>query len=147
MRTTKIAAIAAFFSSLLLLAGCASTQQPNQPGVSFSATAGKICVVVQPTVASVNAEAALLSPPLSADDQAKLAKVSATVDLFCSTTASATGTTAQGMLNATIPVLSSIVANSSLNASSRNALLLSLVGVQTAANVLIAQAQPVTAAK
>lgn len=147
MRIFRTAALAAFFSSLLLLTGCASTQGAHQAAQSFSATATRICAVVQPTLASVTAEAGLLNPPLTADQQAQLAKATTVADTFCATTAAATGATAQGMLNATIPVVMGIVANSSLNASSKNALLLSLVGVQTAANVLIAQAQLATTAK
>ena len=146
MRIIKTAATAALFSSLLILTGCA-TQNANQTAQSFSATATRICAVVQPTLASVTAEAGLLNPPLTADQQGQLAKATTVADTFCATTTAATGATAQGMLNATIPVVMGIVANSSLDPSSRNALLLSLVGVQTAANVLISQAQPVTAAK
>ena len=141
MRIIKTAALVAFFSSVVLLAGCASTQGADHAAASFSATAGKICAVVQPTFASVNAEASLLSPPLDAGQQANLAKASGVVDTFCSTSTAATSQSAQGMLNTVFPVVMGIVANSSLNASSRNALLLSLVGVQTAANVLIAQTQ------
>lgn len=141
MRIIKTAATAALFSSLLILAGCA-TQNANQTAQSFSATATRICAVVQPTLASVTAEAGLLNPPLTADQQAQLAKATTVADSFCATTTVATGETAQGMMNNVFPVVMGIVANSSLNASSRNALLLSLVGVQTAANVLIAQTQP-----
>lgn len=140
MKTIRTAAIAAILLPILLLAGCATTTA-DQTVASFSATAGRVCAVVQPTIASVQAQATLLTPPLSADDQAKLAQAGQAANLFCGATASATRATAQGMLNATIPVLSGIIANSSLNASSRNALLLSLAGVQTAANILIAQAQ------
>lgn len=101
---------------------------------------------MQPTISSVQAQATLLSPPLSTDDQARLTQAGQAANLFCGATATATSATAQGMLNATIPVISGIIANSSLNASSRNAFLLPLVGVQTAANILIAQAQPAGAA-
>lgn len=146
MRIIKTAVLAAFFSSLLILTGCA-TQNANQTAQSFSATATRICAVVQPTLASVTAEAGLLNPPLTQADQDKLTQASDVATTFCNATATASSATAQGMLNATIPAVMQVVANSSLNASSRNALLLSLVGVQTAANVLIAQAQPVTAAK
>ncbi|MGS1116040.1 hypothetical protein [Castellaniella sp. UC4442_H9] len=141
MRKIRIAALAAFFVPVIFLAGCASMQGPDHAAASFSATAAKVCAVVQPTIASVQAQATLLSPPLSADDQAKLTGASAAVGTFCGTTATATSATAQGMLNATIPVVSGIIANSSLSASSRNAFLLSLAGVQTAANILIAQAE------
>lgn len=136
-----VASLAAF------LAGCASVPQADQAVASFSVTAAKVCAVVQPTIASVQAQATLLSPPLSVDDQAKLVHAGQAANLFCGTTTTATSATAQGMLNATIPVISAIIANSSLNASSRNALLLSLAGVQTAANILIAQAQPAPAAQ
>lgn len=147
MRSIRHAALAAFFvPAVLLLAGCASMQGADQAAASFSATAGKVCAVVQPTIASVQAQATLLSPPLSEDDQAKLAHAGQAANLFCGATATATSATAQGMLNATIPVISGIIANSSLNASSRNAFLLSLAGVQTAANILIAQAVPTVGA-
>lgn len=147
MRNIRIAALAAFFVPIIFLAGCASTQSADHAVASFSATAGKVCAVVQPTIASVQAQATLLSPPLSEDDQAKLAQAGQAANLFCGATATATSATAQGMLNATIPVISGIIANSSLNASSRNAFLLSLAGVQTAANILIAQSQPAPTAK
>lgn len=147
MRNIRIAALAAFFVPIILLAGCASVPQADQAAASFSTTAAKVCAVVQPTIASVQAQATLLSPPLSEDDQARLAKAGQAANLFCGATATATSATAQGMLNATIPVISGIIANSSLNASSRNAFLLSLAGVQTAANILIAQAQPAPAAQ
>lgn len=143
----RIAALAAFFVPIILLAGCASVPQADQAVASFSVTAAKVCAVVQPTIASVQAQATLLSPPLSADDQARLTQAGQAASLFCGATATATSATAQGMLNATIPVISGIIANSSLNASSRNAFLLSLAGVQTAANILIAQAQPTPAAQ
>lgn len=146
MKSVRTAALAAIFSSAAFLAGCASVSQADHAAASFSSTAAKVCAVVQPTIASVQAQATLLSPPLSADDQAKLTQASAAVGKFCGATATATSATAQGMLNATIPVISGIIANSSLSASSRNALLLSLAGVQTAANILIAQAQPAGAA-
>lgn len=141
MKIARITALAAFFSSVILLAGCA-TQNANQATVNFSATATRICAVVQPTVASINAEAKILQPPLDLNQQEALQKATAASDTFCSTVTNATSQSAQGMLNNVFPVVMGIVANSSLNASSRNALLLSLVGVQTAANVLIAQAQP-----
>jgi hypothetical protein len=144
MRTIKIAALAAFFSSLLLLTGCASTQGADQAAQSFSATAARICAVVQPTLASVTAEAGLLNPPLAQADQDKLSQASNAATTFCNATATASSATAQGMLNSTIPAVMQVVANSSQNASSRNALLLSLVGVQTAANVLLSQAQAAT---
>ena len=143
----RIAVLAAFFVPIIFLAGCASVPQADHAAASFSATAAKVCAVVQPTIASVQAQATLLSPPLSEDDQAKLAQAGQAANLFCGATATATSATAQGMLNATIPVISGIIANSSLNASSRNAFLLSLAGVQTAANILIAQSQPAPTAK
>lgn len=146
MKITRLAALAAFFSSVILLAGCASTQGVDQTAQSFSATASRICAVVQPTLSSVTAEAGVLNPPLAQADQDKLARATTVAATFCSTTTAATSQSAQGMLNTVFPVVMGIVANSSLNASSRNALLLSLVGVQTAANVLIAQAQPTPAA-
>lgn len=147
MRNIRIAALAAFVVPILFLAGCASVTPANQTAASFSATATKVCAVVQPTIASVQAQATLLSPPLSASDQTRLAQAGEAANVFCGATATATSATAQGMLNATIPVLSGIIANSSLNASSRNALLLSLAGVSTAANILIAQAAPAPAAQ
>lgn len=147
MKSVRTAALAAIFSSAAFLAGCASVPQADQAAASFSATAAKVCAVVQPAFASVQAEAGLLNPPLDAGQQAELAKASGIVQAFCATTSTATSATAQGMVNAAFPVVMGIVAHSNLNDSSRNALLLSLVGVQTAANVLIAQSQPAPTAK
>lgn len=147
MRYTRLAAVAAFFLSVSVLAGCAAVGSINTGPASFSTTATRICAVVQPALLSVNAEAKMLQPPLSLDQQTALQKATTASDTFCAATTSATTQTAQGMMNNVFPVVMGVIANSSLDDKSRNALLLSLVGVQTAANVLLAQNQPAAPAQ
>lgn len=138
MKLLRPAALAAFFSCFLILSGCA-TQGADQTTQSFQTAATKICAVVQPTLASVASEAALLNPPLSASGSAKLTQAQTVATTFCNTTTVATAATAQGMMNNVFPVVMGVVANSSLDDKTRSALLLSLVGVQTAANVILSQ--------
>lgn len=143
-------ALSLLAASSLVLAGCA-TVPPGQTGIgavnaqvaSFSVTAGRVCTVVQPTLASVTMEASLLDPPLDAPSQAKLKKITDDTNLFCNLTASATSQTAVGLINETFPILMGIIAKSNLPAAQRNAYLLSLAGVNTAAMLLITSyAQP-----
>lgn len=128
------------FGLMIALAGCASVPQANQAAASFSATATRICNVVQPTLLSVSSQALLLTPPLSASDQATLERINDAAKTFCSATATATPQTAQGLINQAFPALSTVIANSTaLPSGTRNSLLLSLAGVQTAANILLVQ--------
>lgn len=129
----------------LLLAGCASTQTGTTTTItpvtvqSFTDTATKLCAVVQPTVSNMQLEATLFDPPLSADQQAQLNQVQDNVNTFCGTVASVTTKDAQGLIDATFPVLMNTIADSSLKSTDRNTILLSLVGVKTAADILLSQ--------
>lgn len=132
------AALAALFLSASLLAGCAT----QQSAATFPATAQRVCSVIQPTFVSIHAELPLLTPPLPDTQQQAIAKANDAVTAFCAATATATAPSAQAMLNATVPVVLNAISTANIDPQARNAMILSLVGVQTAANVLIAQAQP-----
>lgn len=130
----------------LLLAGCAATNQTGTTTTitpvtvqSFTDTATKLCAVVQPTVSNMQLEATLFDPPLTTNQQAQLNQVQDNVNTFCGAVASVTTQDAQGLIDATFPVLMNTIADSSLKPSDRNAVLLSLVGVKTAADILLSQ--------
>lgn len=137
----KQAAIAALFLFALVLAGCAATGGASNVA-TFPQTAQRVCTVIQPTFVSIHAELPLLTPPLPDAQQAAIGNANDAVTAFCAATATATAPSAQAMLNATIPVVLNAISTADINPQTRNAMILSLVGVQTAANVLIAQAQP-----
>lgn len=141
------AALAAFSSSLLLLAGCAtppSTQGVDAAAATFSGTATRVCAVVQPAIAAVQTQASLLDPPLGIADQQKLNDAAGALTTFCAATTTATAATAQGLMNNLFPVVLNVIAGSHMDDKTRNTVILSLIAVQTAANVVLAQA-PVAA--
>lgn len=122
----------------LFLSACATAPQGANVVLSATQVQQKVCSIAQPVALSVTSDAKVLNPPLSQSQQEKLDKANSAVNGFCSLKVASTQD-AQDAINNAVPLLIDVVANSSLNDSTRSAVLLSIVGAQTAINVIISQ--------
>ncbi|MBV6304954.1 hypothetical protein KVP10_08640 [Candidimonas humi] len=154
MRSLKLAAIAAFFSSLVLLAGCATntagvtattpvTQAPTV--ASFVDTATKVCNVAKPLALGVQNSMNNLTTPLDATDTKNIQNVVGQVDDFCAATDLASTASVQTLVNAIFPVLANVIENSSLSANGKNLALIGLDIAQTSITILVPTVQPSSA--
>ena len=152
MKYTRIAAVAAFFSSVLLLVGCAtpgSVSIATAPTVtSFAATATKVCNVLQPVAKGMQTTMSELEVPL---DESETDSINAAVDkinTFCGAVATVNVSDVQTLVDATFPVLTQVVQKSSMSANSKDLAIIGLNGAQTAIEILVPSvtpAQPVPA--
>jgi len=149
MRTLKFAAIAAFFSSLALLAGCASTGAADTSVVptvaNFSATAQKVCNVAQPVALGVQSTMARLTTPLDASDVQNIQKAIDDVNAFCAASAVVSVPDVQTLVNTMFPLLAGVVENSSLSANGKNLAIIGLGVAQTAIIILVPSVTPSSA--
>lgn len=146
MRLSKLAALAAFFTSITLLAGCA-TQTAGQAAAvsSFIDTATKVCNIATPVATGLQSTMNGLATPLDATDQANIQQAVGDVQTFCATVAIATPADVQALVNTAFPLLTVVINNSSLSDNGKNLAIIGLGVAQTAINVLVPPTTPTAA--
>lgn len=146
MKYIRIAVVTAFFSSVLLLAGCATTGSASTATApivtSFASTATKVCNVLRPVAKGMQTTMSELEVPL---DESETDSINAAVDkinTFCGAVATVNVSDVQTLVDATFPVLARVVQESSMSASSKDLAIIGLNGAQTAIEILVPSVTP-----
>lgn len=137
MRSLKFAAFAAFFSSLVLLAGCASTQSADQAVVSVSAQVNKACIVAMPTLNSLTAT----SDQLTEDQRAKLQQAESVIVPICTIAEDHSPQSVQQLVQTAFPLVIGLVAGSSMDQPTKTKTVILLTAAQVAVSAALAQSQ------
>jgi len=154
MKKTRLVAFAAFFSSVLLLAGCAgnlagtagSTPVVQTPAVApFVDTAIKVCNVAKPLALGVQNTMNHLTTPLDASDTKNIQSAVKKVNAFCDATATVSTVDVQTLVNDLFPLLSGVIEDSSLSANGKNLAIIGLGVAQTAITILVPSVTPSSA--
>jgi len=127
MKSIKWAAFAAF----VFLAGCTTAQLQGiqQDAGNLQANVNRLCSIATPTISSMQAASETPIPALD--------KVAQAADKVCGQNVALDTSNVRGLVTSGVPGLISLIAQSSLSADKKNAVITGLIGAQTAILLLL----------